>query len=57
MIRMCYRCKKIMGEKEPFEDKSITSGLCDDCFPKELQRMKEEQERWHGIGLRKRKEI
>jgi len=32
MIRICYKCKTIMGEKEPLEDKSETHGLCEDCF-------------------------
>jgi len=38
MLRMCCYCEKIMGEKEPFEDKSITSGLCDPCLKKELKK-------------------
>jgi hypothetical protein len=32
MIRVCYRCKIVFGEKEPLEDKSETHGLCDPCF-------------------------
>jgi len=32
MIRQCCKCKKILGEKEPLEDKSITSGYCDQCL-------------------------
>jgi hypothetical protein len=32
MIRICCRCKTIMGEKKPLEDKSETHGLCDKCF-------------------------
>jgi hypothetical protein len=36
MIRVCYRCKKVMGEKEPLDDKSETHGLCDPCLEKEL---------------------
>ena len=32
MIRICYRCKTVMGEKEPFDDKSETHGLCDPSF-------------------------
>ncbi len=31
MIRQCCKCNVIMGEKEPFEDKSITHGLCPKC--------------------------
>ena len=32
MIRKCMDCEKYMGEKEPFEDKSITTGICNECF-------------------------
>jgi hypothetical protein len=35
MIRRCYRCNKIFGEKPPFENKDETSGVCDDCWPLE----------------------
>jgi hypothetical protein len=35
MIRVCYRCKTVIGEKEPFDDKSETHGLCDPCFEQE----------------------
>lgn len=31
MIRQCGWCKKVMGEKEPLEDTSITTGICDPC--------------------------
>jgi len=32
MIRKCYYCGEIMGEKEPIDDKSITSGECNLCY-------------------------
>ena len=32
MIRICCRCKIVMGEKEPLDDKSETHGLCDECL-------------------------
>ncbi len=32
MIRVCAWCKKVIGEKEPFEDKSVTHGICQDCY-------------------------
>lgn len=32
MIRVCIRCKKVMGEKEPLDDKSLTHGMCDECY-------------------------
>lgn len=43
MIRICYRCLIIMGEKEPFEDKSETHGLCDPCLAAELASIREMQ--------------
>jgi len=39
MIRVCCACQKIMGEKEPLEDKSTTHGLCDKCFNEALRRI------------------
>jgi len=42
MIRVCMRCKCVMGEKPPFEDKSETHGICDECWPKEHERIKGE---------------
>jgi hypothetical protein len=32
MIRICCKCKKILGEKAPFEDKRETHTYCDECF-------------------------
>lgn len=32
MIRICSMCKKNLGEKPPYEDKTITHGLCDECY-------------------------
>ena len=40
MVRICCYCQKIMGEKEPLENKSITHGICPDC-----NRKLEEQEK------------
>ncbi len=37
MIRVCYRCKIVFGEKEPLEDKRETHGICKGCFPKEIE--------------------
>ncbi len=42
MIRVCYRCKKVYGEKPPLGDKRVTHGLCDVCFPLEEARLYEE---------------
>ena len=38
MIRICCVCKKIVGEKEPLEDKSETHTVCKDCFQKEIEK-------------------
>jgi hypothetical protein len=38
MIRRCAWCKKIMGEKAPFDNKGITDGMCDNCY--EIQNKK-----------------
>ncbi len=32
MIIVCCVCKKVQGEKEPFEDKTKTHGLCKACY-------------------------
>lgn len=42
MIQQCYRCNTIYGEKEPLEDKRVTHGLCEECYPKEMQRLQTE---------------
>lgn len=46
MIRVCMVCDKIFGEKPPYEDRSYTHGICDECFPKEIERLKKELERY-----------
>ena len=40
MVVMCSWCKKVLGEKEPFENKNITHGLCDKCFAKQMSEIK-----------------
>jgi len=44
MIRICSDCRKDMGEKPPYEDTSITHGLCPACVEiiREKVRKKEE---------------
>jgi hypothetical protein len=42
MIRICMRCGSFMGEKPPYEDTSETHGLCDECWPKEHERLKKQ---------------
>lgn len=34
MVIECAWCKKILGEKPPYEDRSITSSICDECRKK-----------------------
>jgi len=34
MIRICAWCKLKIGEKEPFQDKSETHGICGCCLIK-----------------------
>ena len=31
MIRQCSWCNRVLGEKEPFEDKSVTHTICEKC--------------------------
>lgn len=43
MIRICcsedHEGDRVIGEKEPFEDKSLTHGLCEECLRKALQKL------------------
>ena len=32
MKRVCSFCRKSMGEKAPFKDKSVTHGICKECL-------------------------
>lgn len=34
MILICAWCKKVLGEKEPIEDKTATHGICKNCADK-----------------------
>ena len=36
MIRICAWCKKVMGEKKPYEDTSETHGICKSCLNEEM---------------------
>jgi hypothetical protein len=42
MVRVCMICNEVFGEKEPLEDRSETHGICDECWPKEHERIKKE---------------
>ena len=40
---ICARCGKDMGEKPPYDDDSITHGICDECEEKYFGDDAEEQ--------------
>jgi len=42
MIRKCCVCKKILGEKEPLDDKSVTHTYCESCAKKEWENFEKE---------------
>ncbi|MFW9872112.1 MAG: hypothetical protein ACFFG0_03345 [Candidatus Thorarchaeota archaeon] len=37
MITICAWCKKELGKKAPYKDKSITHGICNVCRKKMLE--------------------
>lgn len=51
MIRICSDCKKDMGTKPPYEDTSVTHGMCPACVDKVREKLRE---RKYGLrGMRK----
>jgi hypothetical protein len=54
MIQICYSTFHIgdrkFGEKEPLSDKRATHGICNTCFPKEMEMVraaiKKHKEAW-----------
>ena len=42
MIQFCYVCKRVYGEKEPFDDSSVSHGICEECVPLEAARIEGE---------------
>lgn len=48
MVKICYSVHHIgdreFGEKPPYENREVTSGICDDCFPKEMEDLRRWQE-------------
>ena len=40
MIKVCYVCKIIYGEKAPFNDHRETGGICPACLPGELEKLR-----------------
>lgn len=43
MIIQCAWCKKVLGEKEPLDNKNTTHTICGDCFDK-VEREENEEE-------------
>jgi len=39
MIIKCAWCGKNMGEKQPYDDKDITHGMCSKCLKRELAKI------------------
>lgn len=39
MIIICCVCKRVVGEKEPLEDKQETHGYCEPCFESEKKKI------------------
>ena len=44
MIQICMDCEVIYGEKEPYEDRSYTHGLCPKCFKVRLEELEGKRE-------------
>ena len=42
MLRVCGWCNKLLGEKPPYADKSITHGMCEACLAEQLDQIKKE---------------
>ena len=63
MVRVCYspfhKGDPIFGEKAPYEDKSLTHGLCPSCFELEMEeiekmgRAKDWREEWREFKKNK----
>ena len=43
LVIKCAWCGKHMGEKEPYEDKSVTHGICPECRAKYFPKKKGDQ--------------
>lgn len=39
MILICSYCRKIMGEKEPIENRKHTHGMCSDCYARMMRQL------------------
>jgi hypothetical protein len=57
VIRVCMVCEMVFGEKEPFDDKSPTHGICAPCFKKFRMKYenqetgKQEAQNWRTMQL------
>lgn len=50
----CAYCSKDLGEKEPYNDKSTSHTICQDCLAKELAKMEGTHDRPRNDLPRKR---
>lgn len=39
MIHICSYCRKFLGEKEPYDKKEYTHGMCRDCYDHMMRQM------------------
>lgn len=40
MIVQCAWCQRIMGEKAPLSDKSVSHGMCEKCYQEQMKEIK-----------------
>lgn len=56
MVRMCYSKFHVgdrkFGEKEPFDDKRVTHGICGDCSPKEMADIERQKQVFRMIEIK-----
>jgi hypothetical protein len=45
MRQICMDCLTQFGIKEPFENDSVSHGLCKGCYNKRIQQIKERREK------------
>ena len=51
---ICSWCGKFMKNKEPLRYKSISHGICEECYERvvnEIKRFKEQEERTKVVGV------
>jgi DNA-directed RNA polymerase subunit RPC12/RpoP len=51
LVIKCAWCGKYLGEKEPYEDKSVTHGICPECRAKYFPKKKDDQssQTYHSV--------